>query len=654
MAKYSEEEDFIEIAEEQDCNDVEEGGTSPRLLQAQQACAPVGELPQAQDVTAEQDDTGNCNEEDEGSEESPWDLMEPVQSTRRDKRPLEVPQIMSRGSGNTNMSLSVTERDDLSSSMAMDCARLKSPMASVPVGVILVQDRKEIARDVEMTRLIRQPRYYDDVSVDIILAGRCFNCGKAGHRSSECTFAAREKPCYLCAKFGHEARACPAELCFKCGLPGHKSRDCTQSSKVSSWEMGAGRCLRCACTTCACANRADYFRYEGGCSEDYLSSDILKCKCYVCGRYGHTCCKKTPLLPARMSCYSCGSSEHLGEACPSEWRPHIAAERNGDMRAAQQERQAEIERVNFFSAMRAPERHQGVDHQGRVRYSDQFDVRQPQQQNYPYQFSGEGGAGYMRSYPGSVDRDHHMHKRNYDTNGRIIHQAGWGGADIDSLHGMFRASGQALMHQPLQYPAYGAPLAYFQESGQDCRAPNASNMLSSPTGQHYNMPPHVESIVMSSPTGQHHNMPPHVESNMLSSPTGQHYNMPPHVESIVMSSPTGQHYNMPPHVESSMLSSPTGLDYGQPIYNSHSPPTGALRYEQNAPQGWYNIPGQRHEWMGAGYQRNDLRCPLGSQNIDFQGGLSHQVVVSPLCQQYSFSPGGSSQNRHQFQERSRW
>ena len=81
------------------------------------------------------------------------------------------------------------------------------------LGVILVGDSKEIERDVGVHRLIRQPRYFDEASIEPILQGRCFNCGKAGHRANSCTFSAREKPCYLCCQFGHEARDCPAREC---------------------------------------------------------------------------------------------------------------------------------------------------------------------------------------------------------------------------------------------------------------------------------------------------------------------------------------------------------------------------------------------------------------------------------------------------------
>ncbi len=113
------------------------------------------------------------------------------------------------------------------------------------IGVVLVSDSKDIAREVEMHRLVRaSSRYFDEESaVNPILSGRCFNCGKVsgrtarlpntcvlqvhacmvhpygclnpfasqvGHRANACTFAARQKPCYLCSQFGHEARDCPA------------------------------------------------------------------------------------------------------------------------------------------------------------------------------------------------------------------------------------------------------------------------------------------------------------------------------------------------------------------------------------------------------------------------------------------------------------
>jgi cellular nucleic acid-binding protein len=40
---------------------------------------------------------------------------------------------------------------------------------------------------------------------------RCFNCGKVGHISAECTQAAGNKACYNCGQDGHIARDCPNE-----------------------------------------------------------------------------------------------------------------------------------------------------------------------------------------------------------------------------------------------------------------------------------------------------------------------------------------------------------------------------------------------------------------------------------------------------------
>ena len=50
-------------------------------------------------------------------------------------------------------------------------------------------------------------------------------------------------------------------------------------------------------------------------------------------------------LPSfQVSCYNCGSTKHLGEECPEENRPHLAAERAGDMRKAEQEREKDLDR----------------------------------------------------------------------------------------------------------------------------------------------------------------------------------------------------------------------------------------------------------------------------------------------------------------------
>lgn len=38
---------------------------------------------------------------------------------------------------------------------------------------------------------------------------------------------------------------------------------------------------------------------------------------------------------ASMSCYCCGAKGHRGENCPHETRPHLNAERQGDVMRAQ-------------------------------------------------------------------------------------------------------------------------------------------------------------------------------------------------------------------------------------------------------------------------------------------------------------------------------
>lgn len=79
---------------------------------------------------------------------------------------------------------------------------------------------------------------------------RCFNCGKVGHRSAECTQPQGSTACFLCGKEGHLSRDCPSAppkppatdpastKCFNCGELGHMSKDCAQEKN----EKGCYKC----------------------------------------------------------------------------------------------------------------------------------------------------------------------------------------------------------------------------------------------------------------------------------------------------------------------------------------------------------------------------------------------------------------------------
>ena len=67
-------------------------------------------------------------------------------------------------------------------------------------------------------------RYFDD---DFEAAAtRCYKCGGSGHMARDCVEEGRQRPCYLCAQFGHGSVVCPARLCFRCSRPGHMAREC--------------------------------------------------------------------------------------------------------------------------------------------------------------------------------------------------------------------------------------------------------------------------------------------------------------------------------------------------------------------------------------------------------------------------------------------
>lgn len=77
---------------------------------------------------------------------------------------------------------------------------------------------------------------------------RCFNCGKSGHTSRDCTKPQGSTACFVCGEEGHTSRSCPKApvagpaRCFNCGMSGHLAQDCQVRPKVE------GACYRCGKT----------------------------------------------------------------------------------------------------------------------------------------------------------------------------------------------------------------------------------------------------------------------------------------------------------------------------------------------------------------------------------------------------------------------
>lgn len=117
--------------------------------------------------------------------------------------------------------------------------------------------------------------------------------------------------CLVCAQTGHMGKDCPALTCRTCGAyKKHFTHACPQSRK----------CRKC--------------REPGHAKEDcpyklprIVASEII---CDLCQQQGHTEDKcemlwrtfnftdhSRPSVRIRMACYSCGSSNHFGNDCPS-------------------------------------------------------------------------------------------------------------------------------------------------------------------------------------------------------------------------------------------------------------------------------------------------------------------------------------------------
>ncbi|KAH6814771.1 Glycosyl hydrolase family protein [Perilla frutescens var. frutescens] len=164
-------------------------------------------------------------------------------------------------------------------------------------------DPAEVPDNAVLRKLLRGPRYFDPPDNSW---GACYNCGEEGHTSVNCTSARRKKPCFVCGSFEHNAKQCSkGRDCFICKQQGHRAKDCPEKYKTSKI------CLKCG----------DLGHEMFMCRNDYCPDDLKEIQCYICGTYGHLCCKGyTDPGPREVSCYRCGHSGHTGLACSgSRW-----------------------------------------------------------------------------------------------------------------------------------------------------------------------------------------------------------------------------------------------------------------------------------------------------------------------------------------------
>ena len=90
-----------------------------------------------------------------------------------------------------------------------------------------------------------------------------------------------------------------AAMCYRCQGFGHSLRDCKNPEARSDVRS----CVRCGQRSCKASCQGDWYRFMEGCNRQYSKSDLKLVRCFVCGKTGHFCCKKTPEVRLQLPCF---------------------------------------------------------------------------------------------------------------------------------------------------------------------------------------------------------------------------------------------------------------------------------------------------------------------------------------------------------------